>query len=149
MRVVSRLVVATAFAALPRLLLAQSVTPAAAPFQIEPASPAASQVTQPAPVAQPAPASTEASANEPATTPATAPAGPSMDAATAGIHAHVVADASHAADRHGGGLGTGGALMIVGGAALIIGLIIGGGAGLVVAIAGAALGLYGLFLFLQ
>ncbi len=73
-----------------------------------------------------------------------------MDAATAGIHAHIAADATkREADRHGGGLGTGGALMIVGGAALIIGLIIGGGAGLVVAIAGAALGLYGLFLFLQ
>lgn len=137
MRVVSRLLVATAFAALPRLVLAQNATSAAAPFQIEPVSP----VTQPAPAAAPAPSSTEA--------PAT-PAGPSMDAATAGIHAHIAADATtHEADRHGGGLGTGGALMIVGGAALIIGLIIGGGAGLVVAIAGAALGLYGLFLFLQ
>jgi hypothetical protein len=73
-----------------------------------------------------------------------------MDAATAGIHAHVAADVdTRAADRHGGGLGTGGALMIVGGAALIIGLIIGGGAGLVIAVAGAALGLYGLFLYLQ
>ena len=40
--------------------------------------------------------------------------------------------------------------MIVGGAALIIGLIIGGSAGLIVAIAcGQAVGLYGLFLFLQ
>jgi hypothetical protein len=138
MRLVSRLLIATTFAALPRLLFAQSGASAAAPFQIAPVSP----VTQPAPAAQPAPASTEA--------PAATPVGPSMDAATAGIHAHVAADAStRAADHHGGGLGTGGALMIVGGAALIIGLIIGGGAGLVVAIAGAALGLYGLFLFLQ
>jgi hypothetical protein len=137
MRVVSRLLVATAFAALPRLLLAQSSTPAATPFQIEPVSPA----TQPAPAAQPTPASTEA--------PAATPAGPSMDAATAGIHAHVAADAATRAADHHGGLGTGGALMIVGGAALIIGLIIGGSAGLIVAIAGAALGLYGLFLFLQ
>jgi hypothetical protein len=72
-----------------------------------------------------------------------------MDAATAGIHAHVAEAGTNASDRHGTGLGTGGALMIVGGAALIIGLIIGGGAGLVIAIAGAALGLYGLFLFLQ
>jgi hypothetical protein len=140
MRVVSRLLIATAFVALPRLLLAQSAMPAATPFQIEPASP----VTQPVPAAQPAPSSADA----PAATPAAVPAGPSMEAATAGIHAHVVAD-DHSADRHGTGLGTGGALMIVGGAALIIGLIIGGGAGLVVAIAGAALGLYGLFLFLQ
>ena len=142
MRVVSRLLIATAFAALPHLLLAQSAAPAAG-FQIEPVSPVTQPVTQPAPAAEPAPAATEA--------PAATPAGPSMDAATAGIHAqHVVADAgTRAADHHGGGLGTGGALMIVGGAALIIGLIIGGSAGLVVAIAGAALGLYGLFLFLQ
>jgi hypothetical protein len=137
MRVVSCLLVATAFAALPHLLLAQSTTSAATPFQIEPVIPA----TQPAPAAQTAPAPAEA--------PASAPVGHSLDAATAGIHAHVAADATTRADRHGTGLGTGGALMIVGGAALIIGLIIGGSAGLVIAIAGAALGLYGLFLFLQ
>ena len=143
MRVISRLIIATAFAALPRLLAAQGTSPAAA-FQIEPASPA----TQPAsPVAPAAAAAPTASASDEAA-PA-APAGPSLAAATAGIHANVATtDATRAAEHHGG-LGTGGALMIVGGAALIIGLIIGGSAGLIVAIAGAALGLYGLFLFLQ
>jgi hypothetical protein len=136
MRATSRLIIATAFAALPRLLAAQGTSPVAA-FQIEPASPA----TQPASPAAPA-ASDEAA-------PAVTPAGPSLAAATAGIHANVATtDATRAAEHHGG-LGTGGALMIVGGAALIIGLIIGGSAGLIVAIAGAALGLYGLFLFLQ
>jgi hypothetical protein len=143
MRVISRLIIATAFAALPRLLAAQGTSPAAA-FQIEPASPA----TQPAsPVAPATAAAPTASASDEAA-PAT-PAGPSLAAATAGIHANVATtDATRAAEHHGG-LGTGGALMIVGGAALIIGLIIGGSAGLIVAIAGAALGLYGLFLFLQ
>ncbi len=136
MRVLSRLILTTAFAALPRLLVAQGTSPVAA-FQIEPASPA----TQPAPAA--VPAALDAAA------PAAVPAGPSMVAATAGIHANVATtNATRAADHHGG-LGTGGALMIVGGAALIVGLIIGGSAGLIIAIAGAALGLYGLFLFLQ
>jgi hypothetical protein len=136
MRVFSRLVIATAFAALPQLLAAQGTSPVAA-FQIEPASPA----TLPASPTAPAPS------NE--TAPAATPAGPSMVAATAGIHANVATtDVTRAAEHHGG-LGTGGALMIVGGAALIIGLIIGGSAGLIVAIAGAAVGLYGLFLFLQ
>ena len=59
--------------------------------------------------------------------------GPTVAAAQSGIHAHVVTEevsAQEAADRaaRGGGLGTGGALMIVGGAAFITGLIIGGGA---------------------
>ena len=136
MRVTSRLIIATAFAALPRLVAAQGTSPVTA-FQIEPASPA----IQPAPPAAPS-ASDE-------TPPAATPVGPSLAAATAGIHANVATtDATRAAEHHGG-LGTGGALMIVGGAALIIGLIIGGSAGLIVAIAGAAVGLYGLFLFLQ
>jgi hypothetical protein len=138
MRVTSRLIIATAFAALPRLVAAQATSPVAA-FQIEPASPAAQPTSPAAPAASP---SDEAA-------PAATPAGPSLAAATSGIHANVATtDATRAAEHHGG-LGTGGALMIVGGAALIIGLIIGGSAGLIVAIAGAALGLYGLFLFLQ
>src|SRR5580704_3902615 len=146
MRVISRLIIATAFAALPRLLAVQGTSPAAA-FQIEPASPATQPASPVAPVAPVAPAAPTASASDEAA-PAT-PAGPSLAAATAGIHANVATtDATRAAEHHGG-LGTGGALMIVGGAALIIGLIIGGSAGLIVAIAGAALGLYGLFLFLQ
>ncbi len=143
MRATSRLIIATVFAALPRLVAAQGTSPVAA-FQIEPASPA----TQPAPPAAPAAPAASASASDEAA-PAATPAGPSLAAATAGIHANVATtDATRAAEHHGG-LGTGGALMIVGGAALIIGLIIGGSAGLIVAIAGAAVGLYGLFLFLQ
>jgi hypothetical protein len=41
------------------------------------------------------------------------------------------------------------ALMVVGGAAFVAGLIIGGGAGTAIAIGGAAAGLYGLYQYLQ
>ena len=41
------------------------------------------------------------------------------------------------------------ALMVVGGAALLAGLIIGGGAGTAIAVGGAVVGLYGLYEFLQ
>jgi hypothetical protein len=82
------------------------------------------------------------------------PAGPSLAAATVGVRAHTAKEdftAQQSAQRaaHHGGLGTDGALMIVGGAAFIAGLIIGGGAGTAIAIAGAAIGLYGLYLYLQ
>jgi hypothetical protein len=81
-------------------------------------------------------------------------AGPSLAAATVGVRSHTAREdltAQQSAQRaaHHGGLGTDGALMIVGGAAFIAGLIIGGGAGTAIAIAGAAVGLYGLYLYLQ
>lgn len=83
-------------------------------------------------------------------------AGPSMSAATSGIRANTAkedlsrqASADRAAAAHQGGLGTGGVLMIVGGAALLAGLLIGGGAGTAIAVAGAVAGLYGLYLYLQ
>ena len=47
------------------------------------------------------------------------------------------------------GAGTNVALMVVGGAALIIGAVIGGDAGLLIAIGGAIIGLYGLYHFIQ
>jgi hypothetical protein len=47
------------------------------------------------------------------------------------------------------GAGRNVALMVVGGAALIIGAAIGGTAGVLIAVAGAAVGLYGLFNFIQ
>jgi hypothetical protein len=80
-------------------------------------------------------------------------AGPTMAAAQAGIHANVPTEdlsSQEAADRAAhGGLGTGGALMIVGGAAFIAGLIIGGGAGTALAIGGVLVAAYGLYLFLK
>ena len=83
-----------------------------------------------------------------------AQAGPTMVAARAGIPSHVAEEnlsAQEAADRaaHGAGLGTGGALMIVGGAAFVTGLIIGGGAGTALAVGGVLVAAYGLYLFLK
>ena len=83
-----------------------------------------------------------------------AQAGPTVAAAESGIRAHVVTEeisAQEAADRaaHGAGLGTGGALMIVGGAAFVTGLIIGGGAGTALAVGGVLVAAYGLYVFLK
>ena len=77
-------------------------------------------------------------------------AGPSLAAASAGIHSNVAReDASSRAASHDGGIGTAGVLMIVGGAAILAGLLIGGGAGTAIAVAGAVAGLYGLYLYLK
>jgi hypothetical protein len=83
-----------------------------------------------------------------------AQAGPTLAAAQSGIPAHVATEeisAQEAADRaaRGAGLGTGGALMIVGGAAFVTGLIIGGGAGTALAVGGVIVAAYGLYLFLK
>lgn len=80
--------------------------------------------------------------------------GPTVAAAESGIRPHVLTEevsAQDAADRaaKGAGLGTGGALMIVGGAAFITGLIIGGGAGTALAVGGVLVGAYGLYIFLK
>ncbi|MBK5189229.1 MAG: hypothetical protein JJD97_13375 [Gemmatimonadaceae bacterium] len=83
----------------------------------------------------------------PAAVDLSAPTGPSMDAAT--LSPRFSSDAaltSHAMRRPSRGSGIG--LMIVGGAALITGLIIGGGAGTVIAVGGAIIGLYGLYVYL-
>lgn len=86
-------------------------------------------------------------------TPATVaapPAVPSRDAASVAVRAPVAADdltvregAAAAAQ-----FGRGETLMIVGGAALLAGLIIGDDAGTVIAVSGAIVGLYGLYLYL-
>jgi hypothetical protein len=80
-------------------------------------------------------------------------AGPTLAAATSGIRANVATEdltAQEAADRAAhSGLGTGGALMIVGGAAFIAGLIIGGGAGTALAVGGVLVAAYGLYVFLK
>ncbi|MDQ2768607.1 MAG: hypothetical protein M3Y30_15810 [Gemmatimonadota bacterium] len=73
--------------------------------------------------------------------------GPSMDAAT--LSPRVSSDAAlstNAMRRPSRGSGVG--LMIFGGAALITGLIIGGSAGTVIAVGGAIVGLYGLYVYL-
>ena len=70
-----------------------------------------------------------------------------MDAAT--LSPRLVSDAAlttHAMRRPSRGSGVG--LMIFGGAALITGLIIGDDAGTVIAVGGALVGLYGLYVYL-
>jgi hypothetical protein len=103
---------------------------------------AALAVTSPAAVAfgqKPAPAKATVSS-----------AGPTVAASTVGIRR--TAEASKAAapaaePRLGAGRNV--ALMVVGGAALIIGAVIGGTAGVLIAVGGAAVGLYGLYYFVQ
>lgn len=75
--------------------------------------------------------------------------GPTLDGATVGFHrtslqsthAPVTVAATRAANST--------ALMIVGGAAFLAGAIIEGDAGTVIMVGGAAVGLYGLYLYLQ
>ena len=76
-------------------------------------------------------------------------AGPTVAASQVGIRrAESAAKAAPARDAHMGA-GRNVALMVVGGAALIIGAVIGGTAGVLIAVAGAAIGLYGLYNFVQ
>jgi hypothetical protein len=80
-----------------------------------------------------------------------APSGPTLDATTIGIHHSADEAVTSRADvgaavRHGNQPT---ALMIVGGAAFLAGAIIGGDAGTIIMVGGAAVGLYGLYLYLQ
>jgi hypothetical protein len=97
-------------------------------------------------VASPA---TDVAASAPAEA-APATTGPTMDAASVAVRAPVTSEARapYAAPRRAG-YGQPVALMVVGGAALLTGLIIGGGAGTAIAVGGAVVGLYGLYEFLQ
>ncbi len=76
--------------------------------------------------------------------------GPTIESARAGIAAPAAealsADESAAAEAPAGQSAT---LMIVGGAALLAGLLIGGGAGAAIAVGGAILGLYGLWMYVR
>lgn len=76
--------------------------------------------------------------------------GPTMDAASVAVRQPVSHEnrMQNAAPRRAG-YGQPVALMVVGGAALLAGLIIGGGAGTAIAVGGAVIGLYGLYEFLQ
>lgn len=75
-------------------------------------------------------------------------AGPTRDAATVAVRHTSAADApapQPAARGHDRGV----ALMIVGGAAILTGVVIGNGAGYAISVAGAVVGLYGLYQYLQ
>jgi hypothetical protein len=103
-------------------------------------------------VARPAHAQSAALVPAPATVPVVAaeptavPVGPTLDAATVGVR-HQAVETNAAARRSG--MGQGEALMIVGGAAVLVGLLIGGGAGSAIAVGGAIVGLVGLYEYLQ
>ena len=80
--------------------------------------------------------------------PENAPIGPTVQAARAGITAPpattvAVAQQLETPSRESA------ALMIVGGAALLAGLLIGGGAGTAIAVGGTLLGLYGLWMYVR
>lgn len=79
-----------------------------------------------------------------------AAAGPTVSSNVAGVQrASSAAPAKAAAAEPRLGAGRNVALMVVGGAALIIGAVIGGTAGVLIAVAGAAVGLFGLYYFVQ
>ncbi len=90
-----------------------------------------------------------------APTPAAAPsfsstsAGPTVSSSAVGIRRAPAANAAVPAADARMGAGRNVALMVVGGAALIIGAVIGGTAGVLIAVTGAAIGLYGLYNFIQ
>ena len=105
---------------------------------------AAVQEPAAAPVTAPVPAT-------PADSSAPAPRGPTLDAARVGAQRAAEGGALEAnAPRRGGpGFGRSEALMIVGGAAVVIGLIIGDSAGGALAFGGAVVGLVGLYQYLR
>ena len=82
--------------------------------------------------------------------PQKAAAGPTVSSTVVGIRRAAPAKTINApATEARLGAGKNVALMVVGGAALIIGAVIGGTPGVLIAVAGAAIGLYGLYNFVQ
>jgi hypothetical protein len=112
-----------------------------------------SQQVIPSPVAASPTAASQALA--PRTPPADVSAptrggGPTVDAARAGVTQESSEELKvNSAAQRRRGLGQPIALMVVGGAALLAGLIIGDDAGTVIAVSGALIGLYGLYQYLQ
>lgn len=83
-----------------------------------------------------------------ASDPAVALSGPTRDGAAAGVRSAPVVESRATLEQalqQDRGMGRNVALMVVGGAALITGLIIGDDAGAVIAVSGAIIGLYGLY----
>lgn len=81
---------------------------------------------------------------------ATAVQGPTVAAAAVGVQArHTATEATDASAAQRAGLGRPRALMFVGLGTFIAGAIIGGDAGAVIMVTGAAIGLYGLYQYLQ
>ena len=71
------------------------------------------------------------------------------EASTAVRRAPATSTTAAATTAAGRGRDAGTALMIVGGAAVLTGIVIGNGAGYAISVAGAVIGLYGLYQYLQ
>jgi hypothetical protein len=84
----------------------------------------------------------------PAAAAASQQVGPTAAALSVGVHTVIPATAA-TAPRGSAGLGQSEAMMIVGGAAILVGAIVGGNAGDVFMVGGAVVGLYGLYKYLQ
>ncbi len=87
-------------------------------------------------------------AQAPATVDATVPSGPSLQSTELSPRYSTETNFDTYAMRRRPAKGTGVPLMILGGAALITGVIIGDKAGTIIAVGGAIVGLYGLYVYL-
>ena len=93
-------------------------------------------------------AATPISPSSPATQVEKPQVGPTVAAMTVGVR-NVVPATAQPQQRGSAGLGQNEALMIVGGAAILVGAVVGGDAGDIFMIGGAIVGLYGLYKYLQ
>ncbi|MEP6730892.1 MAG: hypothetical protein ABJE10_09650 [bacterium] len=93
----------------------------------------------PALVAPPAPVAPQA---------ASIPSGPTLDAASVAVK-NVTVETKTPAPTPGKYYDQGTKLMLVGGAAILTGIVVGGDAGHAISIAGAVIGLYGLYKYLE
>ncbi len=75
-------------------------------------------------------------------------AGPTMDAATVAVK-NVAVESKAAPAAPGKNYDQGTKLMIIGGAAILTGIVVGSNAGHAISIAGAVIGLYGLYKYLE
>lgn len=78
-----------------------------------------------------------------------APAGPMLTTASVAVRRPAAEAKAGPAAAAAGGHERGTVLMIVGGAAILTGLVIGNGAGYAISVGGAVIGLYGLYQYLQ
>ena len=75
--------------------------------------------------------------------------GPTREALSVGVRPAMSQTTAPAAAKGGAGLGQPEAMMIVGGAAILVGAVIGGNAGDIFMVGGAVVGLFGLYKYIQ
>lgn len=98
-------------------------------------------------LARPSLAAAQAATPSPVPTAALAPVGPTLAAAHVSLSTEDAAPLAMNASAYRMGRREGRVFALVGGAAVIAGVLIGGDAGTVIAIGGAGLGLYGLYIW--